>query len=145
MNFQKAIDLLEEYHRLCQKHNVSFPWNYPGLIENSQNIKVKIVLKKIRDIKEAYEGSKKEEKGSASKMSTKKNRIKSANRRSPKKKAAKKEIHITTVKLNRSETEIRKRKKKSKKKKYIRKAKKAKPLNRKRRRAKIFRGGLPRH
>lgn len=115
MDTSKAKDLLNEYYRLCDKHNIKFPWNYDGLKEHPENIQVELIIKLIKEIKASY-GSPKES-NPLRNPSKRKIRKKSNSKKSRTKKLSKKGMHLTTVPLDRrTEVGSRLKRKRSKRK-----------------------------
>ncbi len=120
MDYQEAIKAVKEYHGLCIRYKLKFDWNLEGLINNPENIKLEVIRKKIKAIKENYPLQKKIIR--AVKRMQKTNKTKPNKKRGSK--PPKKEINGSTVRVNRPEVEAGIKKRKVTKKRKPRKKKK---------------------
>lgn len=119
MNYQEAIKVLDEYYELCKLHNLKFEWSLEGLKNNPGNIKLAVIRRKIKTIRDAYPLQKK-----AAKVIKRKKINKPISKNKKESKQPKREIHGTTAKLKRSEVEAGSKKRKGSKKRNSRKKKK---------------------
>jgi hypothetical protein len=123
-----------------EKHAFYFFLNQTGkLVENPGGIKRDVAIKKSG-------GLKKTNRQINNKQTPKRKSKKSERKKTKKKKTSKKEIHISAIKVKRSEVEVKKKKRKTKPAKKVRKNKKhGKRSKWKKPPTRIFPGGLPRY
>lgn len=122
MNYQEEIKALKKYHALCEKHGLKFDRSFEGLMNHPENIKLELIKRRIKQIRENYPLQKK-----VKKVDNRKTKSKKTIAKKKKGKAGKppeKEIHITAKKLKRSEVEAGTKKRKVSKKRKPRKKRK---------------------
>lgn len=122
MDYQEEIKALNEYHALCKKYGLKFDRNFEGLMNHPENIKLELIRSRIKQIRENYPLQKKVKKVVKGNPKPKKTIAKKKKGKASK--PLKKEIHITTKKLKRSEVEAGTKKRKVSKKRKPRKKKK---------------------
>jgi hypothetical protein len=62
MDYQEAIRAVNEYYDLCKLYGLKFEWSLEGLINNPGNIRLALIRRKIKKIREVYPLQKKGEK-----------------------------------------------------------------------------------